>query len=114
MKTRAMPRGPMMTVGGIRWTWNNSNERKKPMSAFKDYAESYQQLANDLGIGAAWIKVYEKKELDAALNIRGFLDQEIIRLRSKPEITDEEDDLIGHLHSMWEIALNVIAYHEAV
>ena len=31
--TRAMPRGPTMTVGGIRWTWNNSNERKKPMQS---------------------------------------------------------------------------------
>ena len=31
--TRAMRRGPTMTVGGIRWTWNNSNERKKPMQS---------------------------------------------------------------------------------
>ena len=31
--TRAMPRGPTMTAGGIRWTWNNSNERKKPMQS---------------------------------------------------------------------------------
>jgi hypothetical protein len=84
------------------------------MSMFKEYAESYQHIANDLKIGAAWIKVYEKRELDAALNTKNFLDQEIIRLRSKPEITDEEDDLIGHLISMWEITLNVIAYHEAV
>ena len=28
--TRAMPRGPTMTAGGIRWTWNN-NSKKKPM-----------------------------------------------------------------------------------
>ena len=33
MMTRAMPRGPTMTAGGIRWTWNNSNERKKPMQS---------------------------------------------------------------------------------
>ena len=31
--TRAMLRGPTMTAGGIRWTWNNSNERKKPMQS---------------------------------------------------------------------------------
>ncbi len=84
------------------------------MSSFKDYAESYQQIANDLGIGAAWIKVYESRELDAALNMKIFLNETMNRLESKLEITDEENDLIGHLHSMWEIVFDVIAYHEAV
>ena len=31
--TRAMLRGPMTTAGGIRWTWNSSNKRKKPMQS---------------------------------------------------------------------------------
>lgn len=31
--TRTMHRGPTMTVGGIRWTWNNNSKRKKQMQS---------------------------------------------------------------------------------
>lgn len=31
--TRTMHRGPTMTLGGIRWTWNNNSKRKKKMQS---------------------------------------------------------------------------------
>ena len=38
MMTRVMPRGPMMTAGGISKTWNNSNTRKNTVNQSESIA----------------------------------------------------------------------------